>query len=106
MAGGGERTAPPADRSRRALRVLFPDTHYPLSTRPAMFNLLLADGSRFWNNDLWYAVPAVVAISLVYAATRHEKMQPILAYAGRWALWILGFMFVVFAVLEAIDWLV
>ena len=27
---------------------------------------------------LWYAVPLIVAVSLVYAATRHELMEPIL----------------------------
>ena len=26
--------------------------------------------------DLWYAVPAIIAISLVYAATRHEADAP------------------------------
>ena len=69
-----------------------------------MFNLLLADGFYFWNVDLWYAVPAIIAVSLVYAATRHEQMRPLLSHAGRVALWILGFMFVVFAVLELISW--
>jgi hypothetical protein len=69
-----------------------------------MFNLLLADASRFWNNDLWYALPAVVAISLVYSATRHEQMRPLLINAGRVGLWILGFMVVVFAVIEAVMW--
>jgi cytochrome c oxidase assembly factor CtaG len=66
--------------------------------------LLLADLSRLWQADLWYAVPAIIAISLVYAATRHEQMQPILIHAGRMALWIAGFMLVVFAVLELISW--
>ena len=71
-----------------------------------MFNLLLADGrnSNFWDVDLWYAVPAVIAVSLVYAATRHERMRPILIHAGRVALWIVGFMFFVFVVLEYISW--
>jgi hypothetical protein len=69
-----------------------------------MFNLLLADGSRLWNNYLWYAVPAIIAISLVYAATRHEQIRPLLIHAGRVALWILGFMFAVFVVLTLVDW--
>ncbi len=69
-----------------------------------MFNLLLADGSRFWASDLWYAVPAIVAISLVYAATRHERMRPLLIHAGRTAFWLVGFMFAVFAVLEVVNW--
>jgi hypothetical protein len=68
-----------------------------------MFNLLLAE-SRFWHIDLWYAVPAIIAVSLVYAATRHEPMRPILIHAGRVALWIVGFMAVVFVVIELISW--
>ena len=54
--------------------------------------------------NLWYAVPAIIAVSLVYAATRHERMGPILAHAGRVALWLVGFMFVVFVVLEVVGW--
>ncbi len=70
-----------------------------------MFNLLFADGSGLWSLDLWYAVPAVIAISLVYAATRHERMRPILLHAARVAVWIVGFMILVFAVLGGLDWL-
>ncbi len=70
-----------------------------------MFDPLLADASRLWHNDLWYALPAIVAVSLVYAATRHEKMKPIWLHAARVAGWIVGFMFVVFLLLEYLDWL-
>jgi hypothetical protein len=69
-----------------------------------MFNMLLADSLRFWHIDLWYAVPAIIAVSLVYAATRHEQMRPIVIHAGRVALWLVGFMAVVFVVLELISW--
>ena len=69
-----------------------------------MFPWLLADSSRLWNNDVWYAVPAIIAISLVYAATRHERMRPLLVHAARTAFWLVGFMFVVFAVLEVVNW--
>jgi cytochrome c oxidase assembly factor CtaG len=69
-----------------------------------MFSLLFADTSRLWNNDLWYSVPAIIAISLVYAATRNERMRPILVHAGRVAVWITGFMLLVFAVIELISW--
>ena len=70
-----------------------------------MFNLLFADGSRLWNNDLWYALPAIVAVSLVYAATRHERMRPIWFHAGRVAGWIIGFMSIVCVVLVFLSWL-
>jgi cytochrome c oxidase assembly factor CtaG len=69
-----------------------------------MFNLLLADRFSVWNLDLWYAVPAIIAVSLVYAATRHERMRPILGHASRMALWTFGFMFLIFAVLELMSW--
>jgi hypothetical protein len=69
-----------------------------------MFNPLLAIDSRFWQMDLWYSVPAIIAISLVYAATRHERMRPLLIHAGRVAIWIVGFMIAVFVVLQSINW--
>ncbi len=50
----------------------------------------------------WYALPLIIAVSLVYAATRHEVMGPILHHALRVGTYITGFMFVVFVLL----WLV
>jgi hypothetical protein len=47
---------------------------------------------RFWNANIWYALPAIIAISFVYAATRHEAIVPILGHAIRTVLWISGFM--------------
>ena len=63
--------------------------------------LLAAD---FTINQLWYAAPLIVAVSLVYAATRHEEMGPILRHAVRIGVWIVGFMAVVFAILLAMWW--
>ena len=54
--------------------------------------------------DLWYAVPLIVAVSLVYAGTRHEQTPLILRHAVRTAVWIVGLMAVVFAVLWLITW--
>jgi hypothetical protein len=54
-------------------------------------------------NQFWYAVPLIVTISLVYAATRHELMGPILRHATRLGLWITGFMAGIFAVLFLIS---
>ena len=71
-----------------------------------MFNLLLADRFSLWSVDLWYAVPAIIAVSLVYAATRHEQMRPILIHAGRVAVWITPFMLIVFGVVEFVSWLI
>ena len=55
-------------------------------------------------DDLWYALPLVIAVSLVYAATRHEQTNLILRHAVRTAAWIVGFMAGVFAVLWLMDW--
>ena len=55
---------------------------------------------------LWYALPLIVSISLVYAATRHEEIGPILVHAGRFAVWIIGFMLIVLVVLQAMVWLI
>lgn len=49
--------------------------------------------------QIWYALPLIVSISLVYAATRHEWVGPILQHAVRLGIWITGFMGVVFVVL-------
>jgi hypothetical protein len=61
--------------------------------------ILLATISQFW-----YAAPLIVVVSLVYSATRHELMQPILAHAARTAVWITGFMVVVFLLLSLLSW--
>ncbi len=66
-----------------------------------MDNLLLA---TLANNDMWYALPLVVAVSLVYSATRHEQMGPILGHSLRIGVWIVGFMAIVFAVLLLLSW--
>ena len=66
-----------------------------------MDNLLLA---AVGTNDLWYTVPLIVAVSLVYSATRHELMAPILTHAARIGLWIIGFMAVIFALLLLVSW--
>ena len=55
--------------------------------------------------DLWYALPLVVAVSLAYAATRHEHMRPIFGHALRAGLWIVAFMAIIFAVLKVLTWL-
>jgi multisubunit Na+/H+ antiporter MnhB subunit len=66
-----------------------------------MIECLLA--VRWLENNLWYALPLIVAVSLVYAATRHEEMRPILRHSVRIGLWILGFMVAIFAVLLLIS---
>jgi hypothetical protein len=67
---------------------------------PAWLGLLAALGAA----RLWYAVPLVVSVSLVYAATRHEQFGPILGHAVRFALWIVVFMAIVLAVIQLMSW--
>lgn len=54
-------------------------------------------------NDLWYSLPLIVVVSLVYSATRHELPRPITVGAVRMAAWIAGFMIIGFAILFAIS---
>lgn len=62
--------------------------------------------AAIWFNRLWYSVPLIVTISLVYAATRHEVMKPILEHAVRFGIWIVGFMAIAFVVLALLSaWL-
>lgn len=53
--------------------------------------------------SLWYALPLVISVSLVCAATRQEEMAAILNHALRFGVWILVFMGVVMAALEMLE---
>ncbi len=55
--------------------------------------------ASFSTNQLWHVFPLVVAISLVYGATRHELPGPILNNAFRFGVWMLGFIGAIFVVL-------
>lgn len=48
---------------------------------------------------LFYAIPLIVTVSLVCAATRHEEMGPILKHALRFGVGIVIFMAVVMVLL-------
>ncbi|HVX15207.1 MAG TPA: hypothetical protein VHC22_28700 [Pirellulales bacterium] len=54
-------------------------------------------------NDLWFSLPLIVVVSLVYSATRHELPRPIAAGAVRMAAWIGGFMLIGFVILFTIS---
>jgi hypothetical protein len=65
-----------------------------------MLNLfLISFAPIFAATTLWYAVPLIISVSLVCAATRHEEMGPILNHAVRFGGWIVVFMVVVMAAL-------
>jgi hypothetical protein len=50
-------------------------------------------------SKMWHALPLLVAVSLVYAASRHETTPAILSHALRLALYIGAFFLAVFVVL-------
>lgn len=52
---------------------------------------------------LWYALPLVVSVSLVCAATRHELLRPVLHHAVRFGAWVLVFMAVFMALLAIME---
>jgi hypothetical protein len=52
---------------------------------------------------LWYAVPLIVSVSLVCAATRHELIRPILSHALRFSIWVLVFMGLFVALLTVLE---
>ena len=62
-------------------------------------NLYLLSLASVWDAKVWYALPLVVVISLVYGGTRHEYLKEILIQATRSAIWIVGFMSIIFAVI-------
>jgi hypothetical protein len=66
------------------------DWLFPTDDRPVLF---------------WYAIPLIVAFSLVYGATRDERMDVILQHAVRAGFWTSVFMLVVFGILYGVSWL-
>ena len=67
-----------------------------------MINSLIT--TAFSTVDLWYAVPLIVVVSLVYSATRHEETGEILVQSLRTGVWIVCFMAVIFAILMLVAW--
>lgn len=65
------------------------------------FPILLAAG---FFNKLWFALPLIVAISLVYAASKHETWPLIARNAVQTGVWMIGFMSLVFLVLVILSW--
>lgn len=53
--------------------------------------------------EIWYALPLVVVISVVYSATRHEEPGEILIGTIRSAVWVICFMGIIFGVLWSVG---
>ena len=64
-----------------------------------LFSILSPLFGAFWEGRWWYAIPLIVSISLVYGATRHEHLVPILTNAYKSALWIVIFMTIIFVLI-------
>ncbi len=47
---------------------------------------------------IWYSIPLIVVVSLCYGATRHEVMSEIMRHSFKTAVWVLGFMGFIFAI--------
>jgi hypothetical protein len=56
-------------------------------------------------NELWFALPLIIAVSFVYAATRHERMVRILLRGLRVAVMITVFMGLILVLLVMLSWL-
>jgi hypothetical protein len=56
-------------------------------------------------NDLWYALPLVISVSLVYSATRAEQMSTIWRGALRFGCWVMTFLGIILAVVELASWM-
>lgn len=73
---------------------------------PAIFDNLLATIPLLIGGmtpRIWYAVPLVVVVSLVYGATRHENLREIFLHSFRSAVWVVGFMAVIFVLIWVVG---
>ncbi len=53
----------------------------------------------FTFSAFWLALPLTLAFAFVYAATRHEEIQPILWHTGKLVFWLVGCTFLIFLIL-------
>ena len=69
-----------------------------------MFTTLLFAAGTGHLSRSWFALPLILAISLVYSASRYEAPPKILRRAGRLTLTITGFMLAVLVVLVVLSY--
>ena len=58
-----------------------------------------------WAADLWYAVWLIVVVSLVWSATRFEKMPPILRYSVNCVVRMVIVLLAALIILMLMDWM-
>jgi hypothetical protein len=61
-------------------------------------------GTLFSVAQIWHLVPLMIAVSLVYGATRFERWRDILEHSTRFAVWIFGFLAVFSGILLWMSW--
>jgi len=64
--------------------------------------IVLASGTDVHRS--WYVIPLIIAISLVWSASRYESTERVLRRAVRLCLQITAFMLVILAVLLIASW--
>lgn len=52
--------------------------------------------ASIWDAQLWYLLPLILVVSLVYGGTRHEYLKEIIQYAVRAAVWMVVFLGIIF----------
>lgn len=56
-------------------------------------------------SQIFYAIPLIIAFSLVYAGTRHEHPKPIFLHAAKFGTLVILFMVAIGCVLEFLVYL-
>lgn len=52
--------------------------------------------ANIWTAQIWYSLPLILVISLVYGATRHEHLKEIISHSIRAAIWLAVFLGIIF----------
>ena len=74
---------------------------------PTALLQLFSAAPLFGASRLWYSLPLIVTVSLVYGATRDERMPQILEHSVRFAVQTIGFLAAVIAIAAIVlTWLV
>ncbi len=73
---------------------------FEISTLLAITGLLALGAAQ-----IWYSIPLIIAVSLVWGATRHERLTEIITQSIRSLIWVLTFMGIIFALIFCAGYL-
>lgn len=74
---------------------------------PSTILNLLTASPLIGASRLWYSLPLIITVSLVYGATRDERMPQIMEHSVRFAVQTIGFLALVIAIVAIVlTWLV